>query len=306
MWCPGRGLNGAVEDGVAALAADGVDRVVVAHADLPLASSLGVPRRRRRRHARARPPRGRHQRGLRPVAAGFRFAYGPGSFDRHRAEADRLGLPLRVVRDPALGWDVDVPDDLDYPTFTAPTRPGGPMPLRSRDLPVPARALAIAAHPDDIEFGCGATLAKWAAGGLRGVAARVHRRLEGHLGHATRTWPRSSPPARPSSAPPRPPSAPPARWCSSAGSTASSKPTSPPAPRWPAGSGCSQPDVVLGHDPVEALPAPPRPPQRRVPHRRRRGGRPRPPLLPRPGHRPPPARRRCCCSRRTRPTTART
>jgi LmbE family N-acetylglucosaminyl deacetylase len=34
-----------------------------------------------------------------------------------------------------------------------------------RDLPPPARALAIGAHPDDIEFGCGATLAKWAADG---------------------------------------------------------------------------------------------------------------------------------------------
>jgi LmbE family N-acetylglucosaminyl deacetylase len=33
------------------------------------------------------------------------------------------------------------------------------------NLPVPARALAIAAHPDDVEFGCGATLAKWAAAG---------------------------------------------------------------------------------------------------------------------------------------------
>ncbi|MGH9065957.1 MAG: PIG-L deacetylase family protein [Acidimicrobiales bacterium] len=33
------------------------------------------------------------------------------------------------------------------------------------DIPVPARALAIGAHPDDIEFGCGATLAKWAAQG---------------------------------------------------------------------------------------------------------------------------------------------
>ena len=31
------------------------------------------------------------------------------------------------------------------------------------DLPAPARALAVAAHPDDIEFQCGATLAKWAA-----------------------------------------------------------------------------------------------------------------------------------------------
>lgn len=35
----------------------------------------------------------------------------------------------------------------------------------SVDLPVPTRALAIAAHPDDVEFGCGATLAKWAANG---------------------------------------------------------------------------------------------------------------------------------------------
>ena len=35
----------------------------------------------------------------------------------------------------------------------------------STDLATPARALAIAAHPDDIEFGCGATLAKWAADG---------------------------------------------------------------------------------------------------------------------------------------------
>ena len=35
-----------------------------------------------------------------------------------------------------------------------------------RDLsPTPARALAIGAHPDDIEFGAGATLAKWAADG---------------------------------------------------------------------------------------------------------------------------------------------
>ena len=33
------------------------------------------------------------------------------------------------------------------------------------DFPVPLRALAIGAHPDDIDFGCGATLAKWAAAG---------------------------------------------------------------------------------------------------------------------------------------------
>ena len=33
------------------------------------------------------------------------------------------------------------------------------------NLPVPASALAIAAHPDDVEFGCGGTLAKWSAEG---------------------------------------------------------------------------------------------------------------------------------------------
>lgn len=37
--------------------------------------------------------------------------------------------------------------------------------IASRNLPVPARALAVGAHPDDIEFGAGATLATWAAKG---------------------------------------------------------------------------------------------------------------------------------------------
>ena len=39
--------------------------------------------------------------------------------------------------------------------------------IESVDLVVPARAMAVAAHPDDAEFGCGATLAKWAAAGCR-------------------------------------------------------------------------------------------------------------------------------------------
>jgi LmbE family N-acetylglucosaminyl deacetylase len=35
------------------------------------------------------------------------------------------------------------------------------------NLPTPGCALAVGAHPDDIEFGCGATLAKWASAGCR-------------------------------------------------------------------------------------------------------------------------------------------
>ncbi|CAN5859900.1 PIG-L family deacetylase [soil metagenome] len=37
--------------------------------------------------------------------------------------------------------------------------------MATLDLPVPARALALGAHPDDVEFGAGATLAKWAEAG---------------------------------------------------------------------------------------------------------------------------------------------
>ncbi len=55
--------------------------------------------------------------------------------------------------------------------MTSGNEPGQPVPVdapaaaMSRDLEVPASALAIGAHPDDVEFGCGGTLAKWAAAG---------------------------------------------------------------------------------------------------------------------------------------------
>ena len=35
----------------------------------------------------------------------------------------------------------------------------------SGNLPTPASALSVSAHPDDTEFGCGATLARWASEG---------------------------------------------------------------------------------------------------------------------------------------------
>lgn len=48
---------------------------------------------------------------------------------------------------------------------TAPVVFGSVADTVTTNLPTPARVLAIGAHPDDIEFGCGATLAKWAAAG---------------------------------------------------------------------------------------------------------------------------------------------
>lgn len=115
VWTPGLGLNGAVQAGVQHLARRGVERALVAHADLPLATELAwlaagngvtlVP--------------DRHGDGTNvacvPTDAGFRFAYGAGSFAAHRAEAARLGLLLRLVPDRRLGWDVDQPADLEVP-----------------------------------------------------------------------------------------------------------------------------------------------------------------------------------------------
>jgi 2-phospho-L-lactate guanylyltransferase len=116
VWTPGLGLNGAVEAAVDQLGAEGVDRVVVAHADLPLATDLSwvaagegvtlVP--------------DRHGDGTNvaciPTGRGFRFAYGAASCSLHEAEARRLGLAVRVVPDARLGWDVDRPADLELPT----------------------------------------------------------------------------------------------------------------------------------------------------------------------------------------------
>jgi LmbE family N-acetylglucosaminyl deacetylase len=48
-------------------------------------------------------------------------------------------------------------------TGTRGASPSGPV--RGEGLATPASALAIGAHPDDVEFGCGATLARWAAAG---------------------------------------------------------------------------------------------------------------------------------------------
>lgn len=123
-WQPGSGLNGAVAAATTERFTAGATRVVVVHSDLPLISSLAaveapgdelilVP--------------DRHGSGTNVVSTptpAFGFAYGPDSFARHVAEGTRLGLSTVVLRDPALGWDVD--DPVDLAVFApVPTAPGG-------------------------------------------------------------------------------------------------------------------------------------------------------------------------------------
>lgn len=117
-WTPRLGLNGAVQEAVRRCAAHGTRRAVVCHADLPFARGLAaladadddevvlVADRR---------GQGTNVASV-PTGAGFEFAYGVGSFPRHLAEAERLGLRVRVLDSEHLGWDVDEPDDLQIPS----------------------------------------------------------------------------------------------------------------------------------------------------------------------------------------------
>ena len=125
-WAASRGLavvedpgslDAAAAAGMAAIAHAGLPRVVIAHADLPHARSLRhvatdggdavavlVPCHRED---------GTNVLSL-PVGAPFRFAYGPGSLIRHVAEAERLGLAVRIERAPDLMVDIDVAEDLHH------------------------------------------------------------------------------------------------------------------------------------------------------------------------------------------------
>lgn len=112
LWEPGRGLNQAVQEGFRQLCAKDVHAVIVAAADLPLATDLRwvtdfpgitlVPDRRED---------GTNVIGL-PAATPFTFSYGPGSFARHLEQSRRLGGAVRVVHSAPLAWDVDLPEDL--------------------------------------------------------------------------------------------------------------------------------------------------------------------------------------------------
>ena len=108
-------LNSAADAGVAWARSKGHDRVIIAHADLPIARTFQTVV-----DGFAGDDvvlvRGNRDRGT-PVLAistrgEFGFSYGPGSFDRHVGEARRRRLPIRRVVDAGLATDLDTPDDL--------------------------------------------------------------------------------------------------------------------------------------------------------------------------------------------------
>lgn len=119
LWGPGLGLNGAVDEAVAGIAAAGFHRVTIAHADLPNPAGLGAL-------AHAAPGRDAivlvpDRRGdgtnvlSRPTGVDLPAQYGAASFGRHLALALAAGVPVTVRADPNLSVDIDTPADLAHP-----------------------------------------------------------------------------------------------------------------------------------------------------------------------------------------------
>ncbi|MEM9465386.1 MAG: 2-phospho-L-lactate guanylyltransferase [Actinomycetota bacterium] len=107
------GLNASVTAAVSTVAsvADPPQRVIIAHADLPLAEDLRVVTGPGVAIAPDGPRDGSNVLSL-PTGAAFTFHYGPGSFAAHRTEAAERGLDFTVVVEPGLALDVDEPADL--------------------------------------------------------------------------------------------------------------------------------------------------------------------------------------------------
>jgi 2-phospho-L-lactate guanylyltransferase len=114
----GMGLNAGLEQARDAALADGVERLVVLHGDLPNLAALDVLALMEAAGEQASvaiaPDRlGTGTNGLAlspPGVIGFRF--GTGSLAAHRTEAQAVGVdPAMIVR-PGLEFDLDTPEDL--------------------------------------------------------------------------------------------------------------------------------------------------------------------------------------------------
>jgi 2-phospho-L-lactate guanylyltransferase len=109
------GLNAAAHEGISA--AHKYERVMIVHSDLPLPSRLRELLDSTVASNTVTIVPDRHRDGTNvliiPSGAGFTCHYGAKSFEAHKAEATRLGLPLHIVEDDELALDIDTPDDLN-------------------------------------------------------------------------------------------------------------------------------------------------------------------------------------------------
>lgn len=109
------GLDASARAGVQWCREQGLPRAIIAHADLPWARTFAGVANDGSRPIVVIVPCHRDD-GTPvlsvPVDVDLEFAYGENSFRRHLDAARRLRLGVRVVRDPNLAFDVDVPDDL--------------------------------------------------------------------------------------------------------------------------------------------------------------------------------------------------
>ena len=112
VHCTTPGLDVAVAAGRTAIAAEGFDHIIVAHADLPLAESLAHIAR----EGIVTMVTDRHNDGTNvlsfPLASSFSTAYGPGSLDNHIRAAEACGLAYETIEDASLSLDLDTADDL--------------------------------------------------------------------------------------------------------------------------------------------------------------------------------------------------
>jgi 2-phospho-L-lactate guanylyltransferase len=115
---PGFGLNPALQVALTHVSREGATRMIVLFADLPLLTSQDVELLAMAPAQTIAMAPDRHGTGTNalslplPEARGFTFAFGPDSFARHHAEANRLEIRIEEIHSQGLARDVDMPEDL--------------------------------------------------------------------------------------------------------------------------------------------------------------------------------------------------
>jgi len=110
------GLNGVIDAGVAQLVADGFDRVLIAHGDLPLLQSYDIDALLHQAHSGIWIASDVSNDGTNimvccpPQAIGFR--YGAGSCVAHQQQARLHGVSFTLWPSARMAIDIDYPDDL--------------------------------------------------------------------------------------------------------------------------------------------------------------------------------------------------